>query len=489
MVEASALATTLLDDDRATNTMGSGLIPARLVIQKETGTYVGSITTYTPPIGVKPPNILIHIGRPDIEEPHFSMERCTKFHAEHPEIKLIIVVWDEKDRGELLPKINPNHCEIYLWDDDSKLMSHLLDSLGLMVGAQVVSPRWYKCMDGHISKGTYSTLLEKCETCQGGVVIQEPFKDKIADFCKVFSKVLDLANFDTTSGQFLNANVNPTRNVLLNMPFALGLPQAPVTQLRDLRGTAKGRMALLCGAGPSLEDALPDLKRLQDQAVVICVGRAYKLLRAHGIRVDYTLSCEMFDWDAVIFDGLTDVGNTTLAFASVCAPATVQKWPGKRVCLWDVETAKIVGREDTILGGNSVAHHMLNFAAQILEAEPLVLVGIDLAYTKPRTHAEGTFHEWPEEIKQKEHEYHNEEWVVCTGKGSNFSPECHRMPTAFMGGGMAISGIVHVRSSPAYQNFAVLFSVLIAKHGRKVLNASPNGQKIAGTEYIDLATL
>lgn len=438
---------------------------------------------------IKPPNVIFHIGRPDKEAPHYNMERCDKFHAEHPEIKMVYVLWDEKDKEEILPKTNREKSEIVMLDDGIRVMTWLLDHLAKFIGAQIVMPRWYTCTDGHITKGTYGAMVEKCETCSSGVALVEPFKDKFVEFVDIFQKVISLANFDTTSGEFLHSAVNPTKNVLLNMPYALGLPHAPALQAKDLMGIGKGKTAVLCGAGPSLEDAIPHLKRIQDSVIMICVGRTYKLLRQHGIRVDYTLSCEMFDWDSAIFDGIEDAGDTVLGYASVCAPLTVRKWPGKKVCLWDVETAKILDRTDCILGGNSVAHHMLNFAAQILDAEPIILVGIDLAYTKPRTHAEGTFHSgWPKEIVQKENEYHVEKWLPCTGKGRDFHPECHRMPVALGVGSFMPSGIVEVRSSDAYQNFGTLFSVLIAKHGKKVYNACPNGQKITGTEYLNLET-
>ena len=156
--------------------------------------------------------------------------------------------------------------------------------------------------------------------------------------------------------------------------------------------------------------------------------------------------------------------------------------------MWDMETAAILGREDHILGGNSVSHHTLNFAAQILKCEPLILVGIDLSYPKPRTHAAGTTPEgWPEEQTKKDAEYQDELWVPCTGKGDDFHDKCHRTPAALGGGKFLPSRIIEVRSSFAYQNFATLFSILIQKHGKKAFNACPNGQKIEGAEYLDLS--
>lgn len=442
------------------------------------------------PAMMRKPNCMIHIGRPDVEEPHRSMERCEKFRAEEPNVRFIVVVWDDADAEAMREKLKPIGGEVILWKDDMPLMLVLMDFLGVMVGAQIVSPRWYLCPQKHITFGTYKLLVEKCETCGEATVCVEPYKDRVQQFCEVFLKVVKLANFDTTSGQFLHAAVSPTKNVLKNMRYIDGCDHAA---LESHTGRLTGKTAILCGAGPSLEDAIPDLVRLsaRDDIAVFCVGRAFKMLRAAGVSVDYTVSCEMFDWDAAIFDGVTrDMAcDTVLAFASVCSPATVKAWPGRKAVMLDVETATMLDRKDWIFGGNSVAHHMMNFALQVCDAKEAVLVGIDLAYTKPQTHADGTHHDkWPDRIKEGELNYQDELWVRSTGKGMDFHPECHRMPAASpVGiGAFVLSRTVEVRSSPAYENFATLFSMLIQKHGRKVWNACPNGQKIDGTEYLDL---
>lgn len=435
---------------------------------------------------IRPPSHLIHLGRPDAEEPKRSFHRCEGFHKENPDMNLLVVLWDEKDVAEVKEKLNSPKDIVYHWTDDESLMVYLMDNLPQMIGAQIVGPRWYKCTEGHLLSGTYLKQKDRCDECQNPVVLVEPFKEKAEKFYECFLKVIKLINFDTTSGVFLQSSVNPMANLLRNMPYAFGCEHQPATMAGDIRGAWAGKPALICGAGPSLEDAIPNILKIQDRVKIICVGRAFKMLQAAGIRVDYTVSVEMFDWDAAIFDGVTPemAKDTTLCFASVCAHETVKKWPGKRLCLWDIETAMALGRKDHILGGNSVSHHMLNFAAQILEADPIIMVGIDLSYTKPYTHAKGTNHEWPEEIKKKEDEYQVEDWLPSTGKGDVFHPECHRVQ-AVVGG--VISPQVYVRSSQAYANFGTLFGILIAKHRKRVFNACPNGLRIAGAPYHDLS--
>jgi hypothetical protein len=217
------------------------------------------------------------------------------------------------------------------------------------------------------------------------------------------------------------------------------------------------------------------------------------MLKAAGVTVHYAYSVEMFEWDAAIFSGLTkaDIGDAKLLFASVCATKTVEAWPGEKMCVWDAETGgSILKRDDWIVGGNSVAHHMLNFAAQILDAEEIVLVGVDLAYTKKKTHAEGTTPaEWPDGPKTKDMTFHDEDfWVECTGEDP-LDPELHRIEGDFLAlaGGAMNNSPIYVRSSASYENFATLFEILIAKHKKTVKNACPNGQKIRGTTYVNLA--
>lgn len=429
---------------------------------------------------------VLHIGNPLKEEPHKSMERAETMHKENPKVRLICVVWEEEDRKQLEAVVDKTYCEILFWEGDNGLQKYLIDNLQSLLGAMVVGPRWYKCPDGHIQKGTYKELSLECETCKKPLELVEPYRAKVEEFATVFGKVLALANFDTRSGSFLHELVNPTRNILLNMPYAIGCKhEAPAA----VKGSGKGKGAIICGAGNHLEDAIPDIRRLQDSHVILAVGRAYKLLKAEGVRVDYAVSVEMFDWDAAIFDGLTDVGDTVLAFASVCSPPAVQKWPGRRVCMWDLETAKLLDRDDGIFGGNSVAHHMMNFAFQTLDVESVIMCGIDLAYTKTKTHAAGTSPDtWPESVRKEDATYQEELWVPCTAKGQTFDPECHRSIGMTGGGGIAL-GPIEVRSSYSYRDFATLFGILIARHGRKVYNACPNGQKIEGAEFVDLTTL
>lgn len=68
------------------------------------------------------------------------------------------------------------------------------------------------------------------------------------------------------------------KNVLQNLAL---LPQAK--QGTSLAGKCAGMPAIICGAGPSLEEAIPLLESLKSQAILIAGGSAAAALSRHGI--------------------------------------------------------------------------------------------------------------------------------------------------------------------------------------------------------------
>ena len=437
----------------------------------------------------------IFVGRPDEELPLSGFSNVAKYFEKNPNKRLIVVARSAKSAEEIMlgvSALNIQECKfsILLWDDDTKLLDTLSKMLPELAFSKIFGMMWYECEEKHPTALKAGESVEECATCKSKkLTLIQKNEEEVKEFCAIFAQVVSLINFDTRSGATLHSIVDPTSNVLRNLPYAYKLPPGvkPPMDTSDILHSGKSKPAYLCAAGPSLEDAIPHLKRLQDTGIIMCVGRLYKHLRASGIRVDYTVSCEMFDWDSAIFDDVGDVGDTILLFPPVCAPATIQKWPGRRCCMWDMRTAELLLRQDYTLGVNSVAHHQLNYAAEILRCEPIILIGQDLAYTKPalNSHAGPQPEGWPAEVKEMDKGLQKELYVESTGL-EPYYPECHMQ---YVVAGQAVPvGPVMVRSSYAYKDFTTLFSLLIHRHGVKVLNACPNGQKIKGAEYVNLAT-
>jgi hypothetical protein len=398
-------------------------------------------------------------------------------------------------------------------------MDMLCAELHTPIQWRIVGNGWYECKGcSNVQPPTMVEPVVNCPKCKAPWEFIRMNEDRVSKFRDILTKAQQLMHFDTRSGVVLELGVNPTGNVMKNMPYALGTKEQPALKMKDFVGTGiidrdkphspwhnHRRPAICVSAGPSLDDEIENLKRLsqydrdheddkfrtQHVPIIICVARVYKKLRDAGIRVDYTYSCEMFDWDSAIFDDVGDPGETILCYPPVVAPMTVQKWPGKRLCTWDINSAYLVDAGASMMGGNSVSHHILNFALEILGCEPAILVGQDLAYTKPdgRTHALGSdAKNWPDEVKAQDTNAHGElKWAPCTGKGERFCPERHRQSVLVGAGKPHPVGDMEVFTSQPYINFGTLFEILIARHKKKVLNACGEGLKIAGTEYVNLA--
>lgn len=447
------------------------------------------------------PKVLFHVGNPLLSEPHRDISQLQKFARRKPDYAIVVVVEKEEDEALLkkelekfqLPEFHPGGF-ITLWKNDEDMLDTICGDLHAVQTWAVVGIGWYECEKGHRCQSDDNEFVEKCKTpgCDLPVEYLKQNEEQAERFKQIVHRAVNLMNFDTRSGAVLNTTTNPTGNVLRNM---LHLPNPLPIQLEDYVGLGKGKVAFCVASGPSLKRQVEHIKRLQGpDAIIITAGRNYKMLSAMGVNVDFTFSCEMYGWDAVIFDNLTrdEIKTSVLCFPPVCAPETVEKWKGKKLCAWDVNTAELLGKKTWLMGGNSIAHHMYNFAAQILGCERIILCGQDLAYTEPtnETHAEGTFHAFPEAVNKEDRNFQTEDWAPCTDqKAGPFYPTLHKNNAAMMAGAITPVGPVLVRTSPSYKNFGSLFEIIIRRHGKKTWNACPNGLKITGAPYLDLSSL
>lgn len=444
------------------------------------------------------PRVLFHVGNPLLAEPHRDLSQLQKFARRKQEWAIVIVVETEAEEAMLkekmadfqLPRFHPGGF-IALWKNDEDMLDTICGDLHALQTWAVVGIGWYECHNGHRCQAEADEFVEKCKTpgCDLPVEYLKQNEDQAERFKAIVHRAVDLMNFDTRSGQVLNSTTSPTGNVVRNM---LALPSPLPRRLEDYVGKGKGKVAFCLASGPSLKHQLEHVKRLQDEAIVITAGRNFALLQEKGVRADFVFSCEMYGWDSVIFDKVQDCGESVLVFPPVCAPETVEKWKGKKLCAWDVNTAELLGTKTYLMGGNSIAHHMYNFAAQILGCERIVLCGQDLAYTEPtnETHAEGTFHEFPDVVKKEDQNFQTEDWGPCTDERVGpFYDHLHRHNVAAMSGALTPVGPVLVRTSPSYKNFGSLFNIIIRRHGKRTFNACPNGLKIAGAPYLDLSSV
>jgi hypothetical protein len=177
------------------------------------------------------------------------------------------------------------------------------------------------------------------------------------------------------------------RNFLANIPFLLN-----TIKLDELGGQIRARDCLLVSAGPSLEKQLDKIHEVQRRMPILCVGPAWKTLRAAGIRPDFVFSIDPFRDNFSHFEGLESKGEILVSDLANNHDV-VNTFKGIISFFHtNIETgnfAKKLGFETPFLScGGSVAHTAFSFCS-LYEAKSIILVGQDLAYTGGISHATG----------------------------------------------------------------------------------------------------
>lgn len=156
----------------------------------------------------------------------------------------------------------------------------------------------------------------------------------------------------------------------------------------------KGVPLILVGAGPSLDDALAHLKAVEERALLFAVGTALRPLLRHGLESHLAIIVDPQPIVARQLEGAT--GFCPLIFLPTASKEAVAAYPGLKLAAFQVghpqveELARGLGRP-LIETGGSVATAALDIAIR-MGANPIILVGQDLAYVNGNSHAHGTIH-------------------------------------------------------------------------------------------------
>ena len=166
--------------------------------------------------------------------------------------------------------------------------------------------------------------------------------------------------------------------------------------IAELYNQWQDQPAILVSAGPSLNKQLPLLKKIQKQGNIhICsVGTAVKPLLQSGITPEIIV---IIDPNPSTFDQLTtlDLPDTSLFYLSTAFHDTIQLHTGSRRILFQGGFDKAVDsarqrKEPLIKTGGSVATALLDLLVYF-GANPIALVGQDLAYTDNLSHTDGAY--------------------------------------------------------------------------------------------------
>ncbi len=172
---------------------------------------------------------------------------------------------------------------------------------------------------------------------------------------------------------------------LLNLPRIL--QHAPLSALfKQFKGTS----ALVVAAGPSLNDAIPFIKRFRNRFLLICVGRVSTFLQNQGIVPDLIVTG---DGQHYVRDHFKNKpAGVPVAASCFTDPAVINKLD--RVFFMELVSMRLpewlrpkVGEQGEIYPGGNVSTAAMSVAAA-LGCSPVVTVGFDLSYSPDgRTHA------------------------------------------------------------------------------------------------------
>lgn len=163
----------------------------------------------------------------------------------------------------------------------------------------------------------------------------------------------------------------------------------------QLFGKFKGVPAIICGAGPSLEKQLPLLKKIRDRALIFAGGSALNALGAAGLSPDFGGA---IDPNPTQYERLISCGNLDIPYFyrnRLFHPA-FELIKGPRLYLTGTGGYDVSNFYEQAFGIDEPffdeGHNVVNFLIQIayrLGCDPIVCIGVDLAFTNGMVYAPG----------------------------------------------------------------------------------------------------
>lgn len=190
---------------------------------------------------------------------------------------------------------------------------------------------------------------------------------------------------------------NQIGEMLANLRYNLEHIEKSVDAIRPV---IEGRDVILVAAGPSLDVNIEELKRIaqgdrlpkRDKPVLICVGTAFRKLMWTGIIPDYVA---FLDASERIRAQIGEFENASVSalIASTATLTITRDYAGDKylICQQGMTEAERYAAEngyEIYESGGSVATVIMDIAVK-MNASRVITVGLDLAYTRNKYHADG----------------------------------------------------------------------------------------------------
>lgn len=152
--------------------------------------------------------------------------------------------------------------------------------------------------------------------------------------------------------------------------------------------------AIIVNAGPTVNDSIPFIKKNYDSALIIAVDTSLKILEQYDIEPHFCITVDPQLINARYFEG-THSSNTVVIADPMVHPSTFIFHKGRKaftnvvfeMMRWIEEST---GNYGSLRYGGSVSTNAYDFAKR-LGANPIVMVGQDLSFTKGLAHGKGAY--------------------------------------------------------------------------------------------------
>lgn len=299
--------------------------------------------------------------------------------------------------GELFPPIQrwleqDERRRVFFFEEDPHVLSRFFETeqASLMLAHPRVEVHWLKELsekDAAFDKFFWSSAL-----CQAIVAVSPVYAQWYPERAAEFEHQI-LFTLDHKNGlieEYLKHGISFFRSFYFNM-----LDLADSYLGNRLFGKFKNVPAIICGAGPSLEKQIPLLKSLQDKAFIIAGGSSLNALSHAGLLPHFSCGLDPNAEQAVRLrtnkaKGIPFFYRNRMhvdAFRLISGPRLYITGSGG----YDISDyyEKELGIEDEFI---DEGHNVINFLCEIttrLGCNPIIFVGLDLAFTDHKTYAPG----------------------------------------------------------------------------------------------------
>lgn len=160
----------------------------------------------------------------------------------------------------------------------------------------------------------------------------------------------------------------------------------------DLADTCIGLPAIIVGVGPSLDEAMDELKRVKRRGIMIATDAAFRPLMANGIRPDLVLSFDCKPEQSLLWETVP-AHDVPILFDSCSHPKSIASWKGPILFynhfhqadeLSNLVLPHVNAHIGQLPSGGTVGNVAL-LLSKLIGCSPSILVGFDLCYKQEGT--------------------------------------------------------------------------------------------------------